>query len=41
MNAVQIFITVIAVIAIAGPIVVFLYTRQIAQVDKHKYQNWR
>lgn len=41
MNAVQIFITVIAVIAIVAPIMVFFYTRKIAQVDKRKYQNWR
>lgn len=41
MNAAQIFIAVIAVIAIVAPIMVFFYTQKMAQVDKHKYQNWR
>lgn len=41
MNATQIFISIVVVLAVLGPIVVFLYTRKIAQVDKYKYQNWR
>ncbi|MDD9892564.1 MAG: hypothetical protein OXT49_03490 [Gammaproteobacteria bacterium] len=41
MEPIEIAITVISLIAIIGPILTLYYTRHIAQVDKHKYQNWR
>lgn len=41
MNAAQIVIAIIVLIAVIGPLITLYYTRKIAQVDKHKYQNWR
>lgn len=41
MDAIEIVITVVVLIAIIGPLITLYYTRKIAQVDKHKYQNWR
>ena len=41
MEPIEILIMVVSLAAIIGPILTLYYTRKIAQVDKHKYQNWR
>lgn len=41
MSNFEILISLLVLFAIIGPLMALRYTSKIAQVDKHKYQNWR